>query len=86
MGAGAQRNFAETQQSGNPKVWTRDQRWRTGEAQMRVISEGGELEPANDDRKHCKKNSSVLSSNVVTKGNSIGWFVYSQFSIWFVET
>jgi len=29
-----------------PKVWTRGQKWRAGEAQMRDNPEGGELDPA----------------------------------------
>jgi len=43
------------------KAWTRDQRWKkycqrwcAGEAQMRDSLEGGELDSAVDDRRHCK--------------------------------
>jgi len=59
----------------HPKVWTRGrrwqwkkwcQRWRAGEAQMQDNSEGSELDPADDVRRRCKKNSpSVLSCKVI---------------------
>jgi len=49
-----------------PKVWARGQKWtkcqrcRAGEAQMQDNPEGGELDPAEDVRRRCKKNSSIL--------------------------
>jgi len=54
----ARRNSTETPTVGpRPKVWTRDQRWRAWEAQMRYNPEGGELDPVFGDRRRCKKNS-----------------------------
>jgi len=45
----------------HPKVWTRGQRWRAGEAQMQDDPGGGESDPVEGVRWRCKKNSFILS-------------------------
>jgi len=73
----------------HPKVWTRDQKWNksakdgTLEVQMRDNLEGGELHPADDGHRRCKKNyPSVLScigkrtKEVCDRGSEVGT-VYS---------
>jgi len=76
-GIGGRRNSAETQQSGHiPRSRREVKSERSSakdgapEAQMRDNPEGGELDPADDVRRRCKKFPSVLSC--IGKSKKVG--------------